>query len=60
MIFPLRFFQQPEILNGTYKTIVYMDTDILIFNDIVPYLSHGGRGGEEPIVAKFRAGRTVW
>ena len=56
----LRFFQQPEILNGTYKTIVYMDTDILIFNDIVPYLSHGGRGGEEPIVAKFRAGRTVW
>ena len=73
----IRFFQQVEVLSGQYETIVYMDTDVLIFDDFAPYFSDGWhyRVGsrvdthsadrsnipmKEPLVAKFRAGRTVW
>lgn len=73
----IRFFQQAEVLSGQYETIVYMDTDVLIFDDFAPYFSDGlhyrtgGKVGphsvdrsnssaKEPLVAKFRAGRTVW
>ena len=73
----IRFFQQDEVLSGQYETIVYMDTDVLIFDDFAPYFSDGWhyRVGsrvdthsadrsnipmKEPLVAKFRAGRTVW
>ena len=58
----LRFFQQPEVLNGNYKHVVYMDTDILIFHDIMPYLSNGEEDSRknQTLLAKFRAGRTVW
>ena len=61
----LRFFEQPEALDGFFQTVVYLDCDILImesFHEMLafnwPSLDIGGKITRG--IVKFRAGRTMW
>jgi SAM-dependent methyltransferase len=62
----IRFFEQPEVVGGKYRTVVYMDCDTLVLDDffemlVAPPKGRGAAGGTRgAMTAKFRAGRTTW